>query len=98
MPGSPALGKQVLDNPAITRKIPDSGGNSTDSGSRKMTVKKFCGLLHEAKYGKNDKKWFPRWIRRYASAVEKTEGVLPVTESQVIRFLQSLRDHGTPAG
>ena len=62
-----------------------------------MTVKRFCGLLHEAKFGKNDKKWFPRWIRRYASAVNETEGVLPVTESQVIRFLQSLRNHGTPA-
>jgi integron integrase len=62
-----------------------------------MTVKRFCSMLHEAKFGKNDKKWFPRWVRRYASSVEETEGNLPVTESQAIRFLQSLRDHGTPA-
>ena len=62
-----------------------------------MTVRKFCSLLHEARYGKNDRKWFPRWVRRYASSVEATEGDLPVTESQVIQYLRSLRDHGTPA-
>ena len=62
-----------------------------------MNVKKFCLLLHEAQVGKNDKTWFPRWIRRYASMFETSQGKLVVTEANVIRFLQTLRDHGTPA-
>ncbi len=62
-----------------------------------MTVRKFCGLLHDAKLGKNDKKWFPKWIRRYASAINVAEGNLSVTEDGVIRFSRSLRDNGTPA-
>ena len=28
-----------------------------------MSVRKFCLLLNEAKVGKDDKKWFPPWIR-----------------------------------
>ena len=35
-----------------------------------MSVESFCRVLHEAKLGKNDQEWFPRWIRRYASSVE----------------------------
>jgi len=62
-----------------------------------MTVRKFCGLLHDAKLGKNDKKWFPKWIRRYASAINVVHGNLSVTEAEVVEFLRSLRDNGTPA-
>ncbi|HUG71063.1 MAG TPA: phage integrase N-terminal SAM-like domain-containing protein [Pirellulaceae bacterium] len=62
-----------------------------------MSVRKFCVLLNEAKVGKNDRVWFPRWIRRYASMVEAAQGNLPVTEADVIRFLRTLRDNGTPA-
>jgi integron integrase len=54
-------------------------------------------LLNEAKLGKNDKKWFPPWVRRYASTVDVVQGKLSVTEGEVIRFLQTLRDNGTPA-
>lgn len=62
-----------------------------------MGVKRFCALLHEAKYGKNDRMWFPRWIRRYASSVEVVKGDLPVTEAGVIQFSRSLLNSGTPA-
>ena len=70
-----------------------------------MSVRKFCLLLNEAKVSKNDKKWFPPWLRRYASTVEGVDGretnhstgKLSVTEGEVIRFLQTLRDNGTPA-
>jgi hypothetical protein len=62
-----------------------------------MSVRKFCLLLNEAKVGKNDQVWFPRWIRRYASLVETVQGNLSVTEAEVIRFLRTLRDNGTPA-
>ena len=48
--------------------------------------------------GKNDRKWFPKWIRRYASGLRKGKSeTLPVEEAEVIRYLQSLRDHGVPA-
>jgi hypothetical protein len=29
-----------------------------------MSVGKFCQRLHDSKYGKNDRKRFPKWIRR----------------------------------
>lgn len=62
-----------------------------------MSVRKFCLLLNEARVRKNDKEWFPRWVRRYASTVETAQGKLSVTKAEVIRFLQTLRDNGTPA-
>ena len=62
-----------------------------------MSVENFGRLLHEAKVGKNDKQWFPRWIRRYASSVQVTEGRLPVSQDDVIRFLRSLVKSSTPA-
>jgi len=62
-----------------------------------MSVKKFGSLLHEAKFRKNDKKWFPKWIRRYASAINVVAGDLSVTEAEVIAFSRSLRDRGLPA-
>jgi len=43
-----------------------------------MGVENFGRLLHEAKLSKNDKEWFPRWIRRYASSVKMVDGKLPV--------------------
>ena len=62
-----------------------------------MSVGKFCQLLHDSKYGKNDKEWFPRWIRRYAAGVKPAQVKLPVTEVDVITFSRSLKDSGTPA-
>jgi len=62
-----------------------------------MSVSKFCPLVNEAKIGKNDRIWFPRWLRRYAATVKAIKGKLPVTEELVIRFLQGLRDDGAPA-
>jgi integron integrase len=62
-----------------------------------MSVAHFSRLLHEAKLGKKDKEWFPRWIRRYASSVHVAEGRLPVDHGCVIRFLQSLLKSNTPA-
>ena len=59
-----------------------------------MSVKQFSTLLNE---GKNDKKWFPKWLRRYASTVSAVQGNLPVTEAEVIQSSRSLLDHGTPA-
>ena len=54
-------------------------------------------LLHDAKLGRNDKRWFPRWIRRYAAAMRVREGALPVSEDQVIHFSRTLLQNGTPA-
>jgi len=62
-----------------------------------MSVANFCRLLHEARFGKSDKEWFPRWIRRYASSVNAVEGRLPVGQAEVIGFLQSLLKSKTPA-
>lgn len=62
-----------------------------------MTVARFCVILPGTKLPRADKQWFPRWIRRYASSCGETGGFLSVSERQVVEFLRSLRDHGTPA-
>ncbi len=53
-----------------------------------MSVTKFCSLLSEAKVGKNDKKWFPPWVRRYASMAQVVQGKLSVTECDPHHTLQ----------
>lgn len=62
-----------------------------------MSVARFCAILPGTSLPMADKEWFPRWIRRYASSCGESEGRLPVSEHDVITFLRSLRDHGTPA-
>lgn len=61
-----------------------------------MTVQRYCQLLPGAKYGKNDQKWFPKWLRRYSTGNEKAEN-LPLTVDSVIAFCQSLLNSNTPA-
>ena len=62
-----------------------------------MSVDRFCAILPGTKLPRADKTWFPRWIRRYASSCGDLGGSLSVSERQVVEFLRSLRDHGTPA-
>jgi len=63
-----------------------------------MSVQTFCRNLPSLPIGKNDRKWFPKWIRRYAGGLPQVStDTLPVDEHEVIRFLQSLRDNGVPA-
>ena len=63
-----------------------------------MSIKSFCGRLYSADLAEKDKKWFPRWLRRYALSVKVPEGSnLPVTEGNVIGFSRSLLQNGVPA-
>jgi len=62
-----------------------------------MSVQGFRALLQETEYRKNDKKYFPLWIRRYAESVKPKRGKIPVTVEAVTAFSRSLRDNGTPA-
>lgn len=46
----------------------------------------------------NDRKWFPRWLQRYASHLGKGHRTdLPVDAEQAIRFSRMLRDSGMKA-
>lgn len=50
----------------------------------------------------NEKKWFPLWMKRYLSFVSQSISTsqtepIPVSKELVLRFLQSIRDSGTPA-
>ena len=63
-----------------------------------MSAETFCRKLPSLPFGKSDRKWFPSWIRRYAGSLDRSrKEALPVSESNVIRFLQTLRDNGVPA-
>ena len=41
-----------------------------------MSVTRFRQLVGDAKYGKNDKKWFPKWVQRYAATAPTKRGAL----------------------
>ena len=41
-----------------------------------MSVERFRQLMHEAKYSKNDKKWFPKWVQRDAATAPTKRGAL----------------------
>jgi hypothetical protein len=62
-----------------------------------VSLERFQALLQGAEYRKNDKKYFPLWVRRYAESVRVHRGDLPVTVDLVTEFSRSLRDSGTPA-
>ena len=62
-----------------------------------MSLAIFRQRLHEAAYGENDKKWFPKWLARYADGKTLNDGLLPVTEVLVVAFSKSLLNSGTPA-
>jgi integron integrase len=70
-----------------------------------MSVTEFCRLSCQSSISKNDKRWFPRWLRRYANALTANGAKdspsanenLPVTVPLLISFLRSLRDNGVPA-
>ena len=62
-----------------------------------MSVTSFNELIKQAKYGKTDKEWFPRWIRRYAETVESEKGRLLVTRGAVVAFSRQLLQRQTPA-
>lgn len=62
-----------------------------------MSVQEYCRLLSGSKHRDNDKRWFPRWIRRYATSVPHEAGYLPISIEGVISFSRDLRDNGTPA-
>ncbi len=62
-----------------------------------MSLAIFRQRMHEASYGENDKKWFPKWLARYADGKTQDNGLLPVTEPLVVEFSKSLLKSGTPA-
>ena len=63
-----------------------------------MSAQIFCRELPRFPFDNNDRRWFPKWIRRYASSLQRShEDPLSVSTLEVIRFLQSLRDRGVPA-
>jgi hypothetical protein len=62
-----------------------------------MSLNTFRRRLQESSYGENDKKWFPRWMARYAEGKTPAKGFLPVTESLVVEFSRALLKSGTPA-
>ena len=62
-----------------------------------MSTERFKFLLTDTKLSKNDKTWFPRWIKRYGISNRLVNGLFPLSESQVMDFSRELRDNGLPA-
>ena len=58
-----------------------------------MGMKLFLDALRDAPIGKNDRKWFPKWLQRYAEHLKlDSDETLSIDTQCVIRFLQHLRD------
>ena len=62
-----------------------------------MSLSQFKHDLQSASYSRNDKLWFPRWLKRYAAGQQEVDGFLTVTEDDVIQCSKSLLASGTPA-
>jgi len=67
----------------------EAGGN--------MCIQQFVKELAVAKYSSADKKWFPKWLRRYAATTKCGQGDLPVSVDLVIGLCRQLLASGTPA-
>ena len=62
-----------------------------------MSLAIFRQRLQETSYGENYKKWFPKWLARYAAGKAPGGELLLVTEPLVKDFSRSLLKSGTPA-
>jgi len=62
-----------------------------------MCIQQFVKELAVAKYASADKKWFPKWLRRYATTTKCGQGDLPVSVDLVIGLCRELLASGTPA-
>ena len=63
-----------------------------------MSVDQFCHSLPKLSFHKHDVVWFPRWIRRYAASIGRSNSEqLFVHEEALLSFLRTIRDRGVPA-
>ncbi|MFN3194236.1 MAG: integron integrase [Aureliella sp.] len=63
-----------------------------------MSIKDFQRAVKLIELREKDQTWFPKWVSSFAKATQpNNHDVLNVDEALVIRYLQSLRDNGTPA-
>ena len=68
-----------------------------------MALQQFQTKLAGSKYSKNDKNWFPKWLRRYQRSLRDNslpvdpDQKLVVTTASVIDFSRSLLKSQTPA-
>lgn len=62
-----------------------------------MSSQRFKFLLGETRHSKNDKKWFPLWVKRYGKSNPLRGSVYSVSERSVIEFSTELRGNGVPA-
>lgn len=65
-----------------------------------MSIDQFSAVVFSSKrkMGKEDRKWFPIWIRRLAEFQKASSGErLDVSHDSVVAFSIMLRDSGTPA-
>lgn len=61
-----------------------------------MSVALFKDRLSKSRLHPNDIKWMPSWIAEYAKNRIEAGGLLTISESDVLTFLQGLRDNKVP--
>ena len=63
-----------------------------------MSVKQFVGIVASARIHENDTKWFPKWIRRYASFLKASDDrPLLVSKASILAFCRMLLAQQVPA-
>ena len=63
-----------------------------------MTVRAFTVAAQKGRFGENDTKWFPAWLRRYAEFKKVGESSnLPLTRESAVEFCLMLKGNQIPA-
>ncbi len=61
-----------------------------------MSVALFRDRLAKSRLHPNDIKWMPSWLLEFAKNRPSSDGLISFTESDVLKFLQNLRDAKVP--
>jgi integrase len=63
-----------------------------------MTIRAFTAAAQKGRFGENDTKWFPAWLRRYAEFRKIGESLnLPLTRESAVEFCVMLKGNQIPA-
>lgn len=75
----------------------DPGCDNRPGMETNMCVAEFKREIAVSKFNKNDKTWFPKWIKRYESFLGTQGSRLDVSKEQAIAFSKELLTNGSPA-
>ena len=87
----------MLKNPVCRPFVPNSVSLGI-LGDFTMSLREFPASLKSGKFGENDRKWFPAWLKRDAEFMKHGDGsAIPLSKDSAVVFCVMLRGNGVPA-